>query len=317
MKKVCSLITLAFLLGSCASLTKKQVEAVNQFAETSRKFSAYPSTIMTALADVRLKRGVYYTSIFYTDPSAYIGSLDDVYNEKKVDYKLSAKVDITFQIIDQYAQSLALLSSDKYTSDLNKHANTSGTNIDSLISMYNGLDGTQKIPPGIGDLIRHAIVFGGNAYIKTKQAKQIKAFVPKADTLVAIMTANLTEFLNGKVYIKTINDSASIRSLIANERSGFKEGYKFYLASCARLKVLPTIDSENDYLHTLHVLDGIDTLLDQTIRATDGLRAAHKQLLKAIEQKKRLKESIAALQSYCEDVRNIQTTLEFIHTHQQ
>jgi hypothetical protein len=312
MKKIIYIFSISLMLVGCASLTKTQVEAVNQFAETSKNFSAYPSKIMTELADIRLKRGVYYANLYSTDPTAYLKELDDTYNEKNRDYKLSEKVDITFKIIDKYAQSLLLLSSDKYTTDLKKQSKNFGNDIDSLITIYNGIKGAKKIPSGIGGLVSQVVIFGGDIYIKTKQGKEIIAFVPKADTLIDMMTTNLKEFLNGKVYIKKINDSISIQALITNERDGFKEGYKSYLASCARLNTLPSLERENEYLNTLSIIDGVSTLLQQTITATDGLRKAHQKLLKAIEEKKTLTESIKELQSYYEDVKKINSTIEKI-----
>jgi hypothetical protein len=300
------------ILGGCASLTKTQIEAVNQFAETSKNFSAYPGKIMTELAGVRLKRGIYYANLFSDRPEVYINELDSAYNEKKRDYELSKKVNVTFEIIDKYAQSLLLLSSDKYTTDLKNQSKNFGNDIDSLIYTYNGISGVKKIPGGIGGLVNQVIIFGGEVYIKTKQGKEIKAFVPKADTLIGMMTTNLKEFLHGKKYIKEIKDSINIEKLIQNEKVGLREGYRSYLTACAGLKNLPTLESENEYLNTLTILDGVDTLLKQTISATNDLRIAHRKLLKAIEEKKSLAESIKELQSYSEDIKKIKSTIEKI-----
>ncbi|MFA6923803.1 MAG: hypothetical protein WC223_06055 [Bacteroidales bacterium] len=312
MKRRIYILSISILLGGCASLTKTQIESVNQFAQTSKNFSVYPSKIITELADIRLKRGVYYANFYCAEPKAYVNELDSAYNEKNRDYKLSAKSDITFKIIDKYAQSLLLLSSDKYTTDLEKQSKNFGTDIDSLINVYNKIGGVNKIPSGIGGLASQLIILGGDAYIKTKQAKEIKKFVPKADTLISIMTANLKEFLNGKVYIKELNNSYSIEDLIKNENDGIKEGYKAYIASCARLKAIPTIESENEYLQLKNSLDGTDILLKQTIKATDDLRTAHKKLLNVIEKKKTLTENIKELQAYYEEVKNIKSTIEKI-----
>jgi hypothetical protein len=201
------------------------------------------------------------------------------------------------------------LSSDKFTTDLNKQSRNFGNDIDSLITLYNGIKGVHQIPGGIGGFVNQLIIFGGDIYIKTKQGKEIKNIVPKADTLIGMMTTNLKEFLNGKIYLKAIADSISLRGLIKNEKDGFEEGYKSYVATCARLKTLPTLDSEKEYLNTLNVIDGVSILLEQTISATDGLRKAHRKLLREIEEKKSLKQSICELQSYSEDIKKIQTTI--------
>lgn len=312
MKKTIYILCISLMLAGCASLTKTQIVAVNQFAQTSKDFSAYPSKIMTELADVRLKRGIFYANLFNDKPSKYISVLDSAFNEKKQDYQLSEKVDVTFKIIDKYAQSLLLLSSDQYTTDLKEQTETFGVDLDSLITLYNSMDNEKKIPSGIGGLVSQIIYWGGDIYIKNKQGKNLKSFIPKADTLIGMMITNLKEFLVGKVYIPAINDSLNIQDLIKNEETGIRESYKFYVSSCSRLNTLPTLESENEYLNTLKVLDGVNTLLEQTVSATDGLRKAHHALLKAIEKKKTLTESIKELQSYYDEIRKIKTTIEKI-----
>lgn len=163
-------------------------------------------------------------------------------------------------------------------------------------------------------MVGQVIVFGGDLYIKTKQGNQLKAFVPAADTLIAVMAANLKEFLEGEVSTNTLNQSISIKGLIDNERKGLKEGYMFYLTTCARLNILPTLESENEYLNLKSVLDGLDTLLDQTIAATIGLRIAHSKLLIEIEKKHSLTESIKEIQAYCDDINNIKSTIRKIES---
>src|SRR5207253_610681 len=97
--------------------SKTQINAVNQFAATSKNFSEYPSKIMTELAEIRAKRGVYFANSL-DNPRLHIQELDNTYNFKRDDYSISKKVDVTFKIIDKYAQSLLLLSSVRYESGL-------------------------------------------------------------------------------------------------------------------------------------------------------------------------------------------------------
>lgn len=145
MEKSLYILGISIILGGCASLTKTQIKSVNQFAETSKDFSAYPSKIMVELANVRLKRAIYYANFYYNVPDKYLNELDSAYNEKNRDYKLSEKVEITFKTIDKYAQSLLLLSSDKYNTDLKEQSNNFGNDIDSLINQYNRINGINRI----------------------------------------------------------------------------------------------------------------------------------------------------------------------------
>ena len=286
------------LASSCASLTKSQVETVNQFAHTSNHFSAYPSKILTALAEIRVKRGLYFAnSLDNTDP--HIEELNNLYTAKKDDYKASAKADITFKIIDKYAQSLLLLSSDKHAADLEKQAKNFGVDLDSLISTYNSIPGATPVHKGLGGIIGSIIMAGGKQVIRSTQAKEIQRFVPAADQMIGVMSGNLLEFL----------ESGGIALLIANEERGIQSNYKSFLNQRK-----PLVQNERDYLELKADIDNIKTLKDQTIEATKNLRKAHSELKDEIAQKKDIKELIAALQTLYEDVNNIKSTISELDT---
>ncbi|MEP7144017.1 MAG: hypothetical protein ABI707_14140 [Ferruginibacter sp.] len=296
MKRQTLIITLGLLLGSCASLTKTQIGAVNQFSQASKNFSAYPSRVMTALAEIRVKRGVYFANTL-DSPKLHINELDKIYQARKNSYKYSAKVDTTFKIIDKYAQSLMLLSSEKYVSDLKTQANNFGVDLDSLIKGYNSIEGVKQVPAGIGGAINKLIVLGGKQYVRSKQAKEIKKFVPAADSLISVMTTNLLEFLQSK----------NIQFLVKNEEEEVNSNYLSFLRQRQ-----PGIENERDYLDLKSNIDAIKQLRDQTVAATKHLRRAHKKLLLAIQRRKTLKETIPELQDLYEDVKEINTTIEVI-----
>lgn len=296
MKRQTLLFILALALGSCASLTKTQVNAVNQFARTSNNFSAYPSRIITELADIRVKRGIYFSNSL-EDPKLHIEDLDGLYNAKVSDYGISAKVDITFKVIDKYAQSLVLLSSDKHVADLEKQAKNFGSDLDSLLSVYNSIDRGTQIPTSIGGAISRLIVFGGKQYIKTRQAVEIKNFVPQADTLISVMTSNLLEFLQ----------STTIDALIRNEEKGITSNYLSFLRQRQA-----TIENERDYLDLKNNIDVVKELRDETVTATKRLRKAHTKLLSVIQQKQSLKTTITELQEFYDNVKRLNLTISSI-----
>ncbi len=320
MKKILFVCTpLLLLASSCASLSKSQVEAVHQFAQTSQHFSAYPSEILTAMADLRVKRGVYYVnalenpadiddtetsgdtidSLREVTVTAHVKELNDLYAAKKNDYNTSEKVNITFKIIDKYAQALLLLSSDKHVTNLQEQAANFGVSLDSLISKYNSLQGTAKVRNGIGGLIGSLIMAGGKQLIRARQAKEIQRFVPAADEMIGVMTNNLLDFLQ----------SGSINDLINNEEKGIQNNYKSFLRNR-----LPGIQHEWDYLEQLTLLDNIKALRAQTIDATSSLRAAHAELLTVIKEKKTLSEAIAGLQSFYQNVKEVRTIIHTLDT---
>jgi hypothetical protein len=299
MKKVIYIISISLALGGCASLTKTQVEAVNQFAQTTKDFSDFPSKIMNELAEIRVKRGVYFANSLST-PTLHLADLDSTFSQRNFDYSVSSKVDVTFKIIDKYSQSLLLLSSDKYVSDLEKQAKNFGVGIDSLIKLNNSIADAKKLPSGIGGAVGQLVTLGGKQYVKNKQAKEIKKFVGLADTLISVMSSNLLEYLT----------STRIHELIEGEERGISSNYLSYLRQTQK----SSIENDKEYLELKSSIDGVKKLQQKTIEATKNLRAAHKKLLKEITEKKKLKQTIEELQVLYEEINDLKETVEKIET---
>ena len=233
-----------------------------------------------------------------TVPELHIGVLDSVYSNGIHAYKVSVQVDISFKIIDKYAQSLALLSSDKYEKDLEVQSKNFGIGIDSLIKVYNTIDRGSNLPAGVGSSVSKLIIMGGQQYIRVKQAEEIKRFIPQADTVISVMTANLLSFLQSK----------NINTLIKNEETGIHENYLSFLRQSQNI----TIENENIYLSLKQRIDGVKKLQDQTIHATKDLRAAHKKLFEEIKKRSDLKELVKELQVFHEQIKDLRSTVNQI-----
>jgi hypothetical protein len=293
MKKLLFTLVLG-LFTSCASLTTTQIESVNQYATSVKKFSAYPSKIITGLAEIREKRGVCYVNSL-SDPKLHIDALDSVYSNKIHAYKASKQVDITFEIIDKYAQSLALLSSDDIQTNIDKESKSFGVSLDSLVGTYNKIDKSKNLPTNVGSAVSQLIAFGGKQYVKNKQAKEIREFVLKADTLISTMTTNLLIFLK----------SENIDQLISAEEWGIHQNYLSFLRHVSK----PSIENEYIYLDLKARIDEVKTLRTETIKATEQIRSAHKELLLCIQRKKNLKEILKDVQSLSEQIKDIKKTI--------
>lgn len=290
---------MALLLNNCATLTKTQIETVNKFAKTTTDFSDYPSKIMVELADIRMERGLYYANTI-GDAKLHIQELDDIHDQKNFDIKISKKVDITFKIIDKYAQSLVLLSSASYAEDLDKQAKQFGVELDSLIAINNRIEDTPKVPIGVGAAVNELIALGGKQYIKRKQAKEIKIFVERADTLVGTMTTNLLQFL----------ESDNIAELIDGEIRGVRSNYLSYIRS----NNTTSVEDDKKYLALKTRLDEVKKLQQNSIKATKKLRESHGKLLEEIQEKKKLKENITELQELFEEVKDLKDTIDKIES---
>jgi hypothetical protein len=315
MKNKHLILLMTISLAGCSTLTKTQIKAVNCFAQTSQDFSQFPSKIITGLAEIRSKRGVFYANSL-DNPRLHIQELDSIYSFKNENYAISEKVDITFKIIDKYAQSLLLLSSDKYVQNLQEQAQNFGIGIDSLITTYNGLNNVTRVPTSIGGAIGQLLAFGGKQYVRSKQAKEIKKFVPAADLLIDVMTDNLLEYLN----------STTVVELIKNEEEGINSNYLSYLRQVKTVSTAvinndttvfafntkSTVANDHEYLLLKTHLVAVKVVQEQTIDASRDLRKAHKKLLHIIQKKQRLKGAIPEVQALVEGVKEMRKSIKKI-----
>jgi hypothetical protein len=212
-----------------------------------------------------------------------------LYSNKIHAYSISKKIDVTFLVLDKYAQSLALLSADKYQQELTSSSRSIGIGLDSLVGKYNRIDPTSKLPCNIGSSIGCLIAMGGKQYIRTKQAKEIRSFVSRADTIVGVMTNNLVKFL----------ESENIDQLIEAEEWGIHQNYLSFL----RQKSKPTLEDEYVYLDLKERMDKIRALREQTISATKQIRIAHRKLLTSISRRMNLTDINVEIQILSEDIK--------------
>lgn len=296
-----NLYILLFLLvlGSCSTLNRTQVNAVNQFGHTTQEFTAYLGKITDELADIRMQRGLYYASTLQ-NPQLHIAELDSIFSQKEYDYKVSKKVDITFKIIDKYAQSLILLTGDDPLNNIQESAGNFGVGLDSLVTLYNKYDDKKQLPSGIGNALNQLIISGSSQYIKHRQAKEIKKFIPQADTLVAVMTTNFLEYL----------ESSTIEELIAHEERMIRRDYLTFLQHTEQ----NTFNSQKGYLDLKSSIKNIKILQTQTIEATINLRKTHRKLSQIIQQKNTIIEVIKELSNFQEQVLAIRNTIRKIET---
>jgi len=306
MKKTAFFIFL-LSLTACASLTETQVNAVHQFANTSKDFSDYPKKVSSELAAVRKESQVFDANA-QLDRIEHIKRLERIYAEETLNATYSLKVELTFAVLDKYAQSLLLLST--LNSDaLEKQAKNFGIEIDSLIVLYNTIDNVRKIPTGIGGAVSQVIAAGGKKYLRSQQAKDLKKFIPKGDVLVAGMTTELIDYLDKKIYVKSLNDSLGLKDLIASQRKSLEQDYGSYLSSVYFRNQNPPLECDREYLALLSRLDNVETLRTQTIAAAKKLRKAHAAIFNEIQSKRTLKSTVKEIQALYEDVKNIRSTL--------
>ena len=147
MKHLALFIGVLFLCG-CASLTQTQLQTVNAFGETTKDYSAYPSRILYMVSNVR-ESSEMFSALLEENAEKHVAHLERIIIQKHYDDSIGVQADISFQIIDRYAQALILLTSHKHEETLQKGTAALGGNIDFLLAVYNN-KAMKKVPTGIG-----------------------------------------------------------------------------------------------------------------------------------------------------------------------
>lgn len=314
------------LLTGCASLTKSQLAAINLFGQSTKSFSMVPGKLYGGYIDLH-ERSLLYAANKFTDPTQHYENLYKIYELKKKQSELNAKLDLTFKIIDKYGQALVLLSSDKHGKLLDTAAQKAGGSMEDLVGTYNKINAADPLPSGIGGLMSGAISAGGNAYIHQKQSDIIKKVVPQANGLISKLMDNLKAFLKGD-FKTTGGNSLSYRALLDAEKSEIRNNYISFLGlhkqdlslnnngrqvtGYIQQTRFATIENDKDCIKMLSDLDALGLAYDQTLSAVGQLKTAHQQLTENIEQKKTLKEIAADVESYGNTVEKLYETFKKI-----
>ena len=139
------------------------------------------------------------------------------------------ELDLIIHIIDAYGQSLVCLTSPEHSAQLDTASKSLGTNLDGLIGQYNSINSAHPLPTGIGGAVSELVTLGGEQFIRSRQAKEVKEFVQKADPMIIQLMDALSNHLKGP--LKSPNGSSfTFPDLIANERKEVHQDYVFFLS---------------------------------------------------------------------------------------
>lgn len=226
-KTLCALPTLVLLSG-CASLTKSQLTEVNEFGSLTANFSTYPVSLYSSYLDIH-EKALMYSANSITGAEDHYKSINSAYQLKKSLTAKNKELDLTIHIIDAYGQSLVCLTSPEHSAQLDTASKSLGTNLDGLIAQYNAINTSKPLPTGIGAAVSELVTLGGEQFIRSRQAKEVKEFVQKADPMIIQLADALSSHLKGP--LKPPNGSSfTFPDLIANERKEVHQDYVFFLS---------------------------------------------------------------------------------------
>ncbi len=283
------IVVAAFLLPACSVLSDSQITNINVFATTASHYNNYPSAVFKKRAGLHLEYQLL-ASIQLTDSTL----LDMEINRARSNYDtlmaLSAKFDLSIQLIREYAALLVELSSDKYTKGMNNSSGGLGANLDGLVSAYNGVS-KDTLPAGIGGELSNLVWALGRRVTQSKQAAALKQFIPKGNILITSAINSLVEVLD------------SLKLLVAHDKeAGIITFHKVIFNGRS---ITNSYVSIQQYYHWLVDFDNLEALREKCIVTARQLVKAHEALVKSITEKKDLPGLIKETQDLATDFQDL------------
>lgn len=289
MKKSIFIVCIPVLLVGCAVLSKSQLQNINAFAEATKNYSGFPAEVVKQGQQLQYNNNILEASVM-PDSGLIIQSLTKSKEQYKNGIEFSKKMDLSLQLIQDYAALLAKLTSDSYSTDLGESTTDLCSNLNKAVALYNTQVSTQ-IPPNVGEGISSIINIVGNRIIKNKQAKALKKFIPIADTLIQVTKNSLVEVLDD-----------DYKNLIEHYKATFQSEYHSIV-----FNHIEKVDYNllHFYVQSNADYESLELLRQKCIDAAKKMAVAHKALKNNITKKKKLMELLHETQDFVADVKNL------------
>lgn len=275
---ICFFLLLA--LSSCSVLSDSQFKNINVYATTAKSYSVYPGNIIREYASLNQNNRILKTSGF-KDVAAVDAGLNSASQNYNLRINLANQFDLSLQLFQQYTALLSKLSSGDYVSDLSSNNKLLGENSTDLVKKYNA-KASKKLPNEVGEKLSDAVFIIGKRWVKSRQAKALKEFIPAGNILLGTMVDNLVAGLEG-------NDqgATSLKDLISLDKSDFKDKYTIIVFGKPEGINYPNVKT---YYETLNRYDSLETMRFQCVLTAKKIKAGHDKLTQSIQSKKELKE---------------------------
>jgi hypothetical protein len=286
-----ALAVVVFGVAGCAVLTDGQVAAVNQFAEATKGFGTSPAAVITAYATLRRERGLL-ESATRTDGNIAVRDLEIALRQETGLESRAAASDAAMGVLDDYAQMLSLLSSSKFTDDLQNQTIALGSSIDNGISTFNKHSASQV--NSFGDIIAGIVRAASGIWIRREQHKALVVAVTQAKTPVDKLTASVEELM--ALFLGPPNEPD--KNLFARESKEVQGLLVRWPPTGRQFDVL-----ERTQTAMRQAFDG-QKLAESCMKAAVQYRNAHNELVQAIaEGKTDLKGLVAQIQVLSQEIK--------------
>lgn len=282
---VAVLVAMLPLLSACGGgtlvLTKPQTRAIAAFAQATDEYGTAPGEVLLAYAEVRGLRGVLETAVS-SDGGAAKGTFEQTLQAEDQLQQTAERTRVALDVLDDYSRLLQVLSSDRFTDDLQAKASKLGGAIDSGIGTYNKLAG--KNLDTFGDLVAGIVRGVGGITIRAKQEQALKQAVAKAKTPVAELTDEIVASMDT---LFAANPAVKRSFAVERDRiaSAVARLYAAHGSSGGGPAFTPEIAFVERAASAVRKANAGERLAGRAIAAAKGYREAHDKLADAFEQK--------------------------------
>lgn len=289
-----------FVASSCSVLSDSQLNNIHVYATAASSYSSYPGSIIKEFAILSQNNRVLKSSGF-KDIAAVNQSLNSASDNYNLRINLANQFDLSLQLFQQYMSLLAKLSATTYVENLSSSTVLLGESSTNLVTQYNE-KATKKLPDEVGNKLADAVFIVGKKWIKSRQTKALKSFIPTGNVLVKNMADNLIAGLEGGQ-----EGATALKSLISLGKSDFKDKYTIIV-----LNKPDGINYSNvkTYYETLNRFDSLETMRVNCIVAAKKIKIGHEKLTQDIQSKKRLKEVFYESVDLIADIQKLKTAYE-------
>ncbi len=198
------MLLLLLFLSSCAALTKSQKKAVDEFAESSKEFSAAPKKFLQSVNECFYKYGKLEAATT-DDVNRRLNHLDNIINRYNRWDNFIEKYNTSYLLIEKYGKALQSFANIDVEKDVNENAASMGNAIDTLIKRSSERK-INTIPLGFGNLAAKIIQKAGNRYIRKRQKEDLIAFLTIGDVLVDSIHIVLKELVAETLVFGKLNE---------------------------------------------------------------------------------------------------------------
>ena len=264
---------LLLLAGSCTVLSKTQKAMAQRLSISADTVVSAPIRMFETLAEVRLERSLFYASTL-TGATAHFSEVDMIADAAEKEQKRLSKYGVYINALNSYIRAIQSLSSDTRWKGIGTEVRGIGNNLDSILLYYDKIF-SDSLSVGYFKIAGKAGGYISEEQTKGHQAKLLKEFMTKGDSIVSICCDSLIAVLKSDALIE----------LIDNEETALKYDYSRFL-EFATPKPEILIEYDRRYVHLSASMTTVKSLRTQCCRGLKAFQKAHSSLVKEMNRKK-------------------------------